>query len=192
MDRLRDSLLALGVPGLFLIALLDSAGVPLPGSVDLILILLAWQKPSLFLVIALVAAAGSTVGCLILYRLGRTGGEVALRRLDREKLKLATEKVRKNDVLAIVVAVLAPPPFPTKIFVLVAGFVGMSWPRFIVAVFGGRLIRFFGEAYLAMRLGDEAITTLQRHYPLIVTALLIGVVIYLVAKRVTKGRTQAT
>ena len=104
MDRLRDSLLALGVPGLFLIALLDSAGVPLPGSVDLILILLAWQKPSLFLVIALVAAAGSTVGCLILYRLGRTGGEVALRRLDHEKLKLATEKVRKNDVLAIVVA----------------------------------------------------------------------------------------
>ena len=31
MDGLRDTLLALGLPGLFLIALLDSAGVPLPG-----------------------------------------------------------------------------------------------------------------------------------------------------------------
>ena len=66
MDGLRDTLLVLGLPGLFLIALLDSAGVPLPGGVDIILLLLAWQQPSLFLVIALTAAVGSTLGCLVL------------------------------------------------------------------------------------------------------------------------------
>ena len=43
MDVFRDSLLALGVPGLFIIALLDSAGVPLPGGVDIVLMLLSWQ-----------------------------------------------------------------------------------------------------------------------------------------------------
>ena len=40
MDALRDSLLPLGLPGLFLIAVLDSAGIPLPGGVDIVLMLL--------------------------------------------------------------------------------------------------------------------------------------------------------
>lgn len=182
MDRLRDTLLALGVPGLFLIALLDSAGVPLPGGVDIVLMLLSWQQPSLVVAIALVAAVGSTLGCLILYRVGRTGGEVALRRLDPEKRRWVTEKIRENDTMAVLVAVLAPPPLPTKILILIAGFVGMPWLRFVAAVFTGRMIRFGGEAYLAVRLGDQALETLQRHYPLIGAGLAGGVVVYLAAK----------
>ena len=192
MDGLRDSLLALGVPGLFLIALLDSAGVPLPGGVDIVLMLLCWQHPSLFVVIVLVAAVGSTLGCLILYRVGRTGGEVALRRLDPEKRRWVTEKIRENDTMAVLVAVLAPPPLPTKIFILVAGFVGMPWLRFVAAVFTGRMIRFFGEAYLAVRLGDQALETLQRHYPLIGAGLAGGVVVYLVAQWLRRRRVGAT
>ncbi len=188
MDAFRDSLLALGVPGLFLIALLDSAGVPLPGGVDIVLMLLSWQQPSLFVVIALTAVVGSTIGCLILYRVGRTGGEVALRRLDPEKRRRVTEKIRENDTMTVLVAVLAPPPLPTKIFILVAGFVGMPWPRFAMAVFGGRMIRYGGEAYLAVRLGDQALETLQRYYPLIGAGLAIGVVVYLVVKRLRKRR----
>ena len=192
MDRLRDILLALGVPGLFLIALLDSAGVPLPGGVDIVLMLLSWQQPSLVVAIALVAAVGSTLGCLILYRVGRTGGEVALRRLDPEKRRWVTEKIRENDTMAVLVAVLAPPPLPTKIFILVAGFVEMPWLRFVAAVFTGRMIRFGGEAYLAVRLGDQALETLQRNYPLIGAGLAGGVVVYLVAKWLRRRRAGAT
>ena len=192
MDGFRDSLLALGVPGLFLIALLDSAGVPLPGGVDIVLMLLAWQQPSLFVVVALTAAVGSTVGCLVLYRVGRTGGEVAARRLDPEKRRWVTEKIRENDILAILVAVLAPPPFPTKVFILVAGFVGMPWPRFAMTAFAGRLIRFCGEAYLAVRLGDQALETLQRYYPLVGAGLAIGVVVHLVLKWHGKRREHET
>ncbi len=188
MDAFRDSLLALGVPGLFLIALLDSAGVPLPGGVDIVLMLLSWQHPSLFVVIALTAVVGSTIGCLILYRVGRTGGEVALGRLDPEKRRWVTEKIRENDTMAVLVAVLAPPPLPTKIFTLVAGCVGMPWPRFAMAVFAGRMIRFGGEAYLAVRLGDQALETLRRYYPLIGAGLAVGVVVYLVVKRLRKRR----
>ena len=192
MDRLRDTLLALGVPGLFLIALLDSAGVPLPGGVDIVLMLLSWQQPSLVVAIALVAAVGSTLGCLILYRVGRTGGEVALRRLDPEKRRWVTEKIRENDTMAVLVAVLAPPPLPTKIFILVAGFVEMPWLRFVAAVFTGRMIRFGGEACLAVRLGDQALETLQRNYPLIGAGLAGGVVVYLVAKWLRRRRAGAT
>ena len=182
MDTFRDNLLALGVPGLFLIALLDSAGVPLPGGVDIVLILLSWQQPALFVLFALTAAVGSTIGCLVLYRAGRTGGELALRRLDPEKRRWVTEKVLENDIVAMMVAVLAPPPLPTKIFMLVAGFVGMPWQRFVGAVFAGRMIRFGGEAYLAVRLGDQALETLRRYYPLVGAVLAAGVVLYLVVK----------
>jgi len=182
MDGFRDSLLALGMPGLFLIALLDSAGVPLPGGVDLVLMLLAWQQPSRFILFALTASVGSTLGCLVLYRVGRTGGEMALRRLDPAKRRWVTEKVLANDILAMMVAVLAPPPLPTKVFMLVAGFVGMPGPRFVAAVFAGRMLRFGGEAYLAVRLGDQAVETLQRYYPLVGAVLAVGVVVYLVVK----------
>ena len=101
MDGFRDYLLALGVPGLFLIAVLDSAGVQLPGGVDIVLMLLSWQQPSLFVVLAVVAAVGSTIGCLVLYRLGRTGGEMALGRFDPKKRRWVREKVLKNDILAM-------------------------------------------------------------------------------------------
>ena len=78
MDRLRALLLTWGLPGLFLIAFLDSAGVPLPGGVDVVVMLLAWQSPSLFLPIAILAALGSVLGCLVLFHAGRKGGELAL------------------------------------------------------------------------------------------------------------------
>ena len=188
MDRFRDSLLALGVPGLFLIAVLDSAGVPLPGGVDIVLMLLSWQHPSLFVVVALTAAVGSTIGCLVLYRVGRTGGEVAARRLDQERRQWVTEKIRGNDILAMLVAVLAPPPFPTKAFVLVAGFVGMSWLRFAMTVFTGRMIRFCGEAYLAVRLGDQALETLQRYYPLVGAGLAVAAIVFLGVRWLRKRR----
>ena len=189
MDRLRDSLLALGLPGVFLVALLDSAGIPLPGGVDLLIMLLAWQEPSLFLVTAATAATGSTLGCLVLYRLGRTGGSKAVSRLDPDKRRWVADKVRDNDTAALAVAVLAPPPFPTKIFMLVAGLVGMPWSRFVLAVFVGRMVRYTAEAYLAVRLGDRAIETLERNYPVIGACLVGGVVIYLVLKRFQRKST---
>lgn len=188
MDGLRDSLLALGIPGLFLIAFLDSAGVPLPGGVDVVVLLLAWQQPSLFVWIALAASTGSTLGCLVLYRIGRTGGDRAVRRLDPGKREWVTRKVRENDVVAMLVAVLAPPPFPAKVFMLVAGIVGMSWTRFAAAIFVGRMIRFSGEAYLAVRLGDRAVETLQAHYPTVGGTLALAVILYLAVKWVRKRR----
>lgn len=187
MNALRDTLLALGVPGLFLIALLDSAGVPLPGGVDVLLLLLVWQQPSQFLAAATAAATGSTLGCLVLYRVGRSGGDRALRRVDPDRRRRVTRRVRENDVAALLVAVLAPPPFPTKVFMLAAGIVGVSWTRFAGAVFVGRLIRFTGEAYLAVRLGDRAVEALQQHYPTLGAGLVLSVCLYLAVKRL-RGR----
>jgi membrane protein YqaA with SNARE-associated domain len=191
MDSIKTTLLAFGLPGLFLIAFLDSAGVPLPGGVDLVVMLLSWQRPELFVAIAALAALGSTLGCLLLYRIARFGGEAMMARFPQEKQDWVKEKVRENDVLAMIVATLGPPPFPTKPFVLVAGIVRMDWRRFAAAVFGARMVRFLGEGYLAVRLGDRAAETLREHYPTIGLALVAGVVIYVVGRRMIRSRATA-
>ena len=185
MDSLKEYLLAFGLPGLFAIAFLDSAGIPLPGGVDFVVMFLSWQEPSLFIIIALVAALGSTAGCFVLYRIARVGGDAMLARFPKEKQEWVTAKVRRNDILAVTVAMLGPPPFPTKLFILVSGAVGMDWRRFVAAVFFGRLARFIGEAYLAVRLGDRAVQALQENYASIGVALAAIVVLILVGRRLT-------
>ncbi len=183
LETLKNHLLTLGIPGLFLISFLDSAGVPLPGGVDLVVMLLSWQRPSLFFVIALVASLGSVLGCFVLYRIARSGGDAMMSRFPADKQQWVKEKVRRNDTLAVLVAMLGPPPFPTKLFILVAGVVRMDWRRFVIAVFAGRLVRFLGEAYLAVKLGDRAADTLKDHYPSIAATLAVAVVLFLLLRR---------
>ncbi len=191
MENLKATLLAFGLPGLFLIAVLDSAGVPLPGGVDVILMLLSWQRPSLFILVALVAAVGSTIGCIILYRIAKVGGDAALKRVDPKKREWVEHKLEQNDILAMMVAVMGPPPFPTKVFILAAGALGMKWHRFVTGVFVGRMIRFTGEAYLAVRLGDRAAEVLRQHYPTIGIALVTFVVAVVLGRMVLKKRASA-
>jgi membrane protein YqaA with SNARE-associated domain len=192
MESIKSYLLAFGLPGLAAISFLDSAGIPLPGGVDLVVMLLSWQRPSLFPVIALLAAGGSAAGCFVLYRLARTGGDAMMARFSAERQERVKEKVRRNDVLSVVVAMLGPPPFPTKLFVLVAGVVRMDWRRFLGAVFAGRLVRFLGEAYLAVRLGDRAAEVLRSHYPTIGVALVALLVVFVVGRRFLAGRAVAS
>jgi membrane protein YqaA with SNARE-associated domain len=191
MESLKNYFLALGLPGLVAIAFLDSAGIPLPGGVDIVVMLLSWQRPSLFFVVSLIAAVGSAAGCFVLYRIARAGGDAMIARFPKEKQERVKEKVRRNDILAMVVAMLGPPPFPTKLFILVAGIARMDWRRFLAAVFAGRLVRFVGEAYLAVRLGDRAMETLQRHYPSIGIALVVFVALFLVGRSVLGRRATA-
>jgi membrane protein YqaA with SNARE-associated domain len=187
METLRDSLLALGLPGLFLVALLDSL-VPLPGGVDAIVMLLAWKRPELCVVVALVAALGSSLGGWILFRIAHQGGSIALRRFDARKHRWVSERVRRNGALAIVVAVLAPPPLPTKVFIIVAGLVGMDWRRFVAAVFLGRLARYLGEAYLAVRVGDRAAEVLRANSHVVALALGLLVLGVLLGRRLLRPR----
>ncbi len=112
-------------------------------------------------------------------------------RFSKAKQEWVKEKVRRNDLLAVTVAMLGPPPFPTKLFILVAGVVRMDWRRFLAAVFVGRLVRFLAEAYLAVHLGDRAADVLKAYYPQIATALVLGVVLVLVLRRLRRQSASA-
>jgi membrane protein DedA with SNARE-associated domain len=186
LDRLSQHLLYLGIPGLFAIALLDSAAVPLAGGADGLIILLAWQRPDSFILIGLVAAMGSTLGCLILYRVAHAGRKLALARISPKRLAWVQQKIANHGFLAIFVSVLIPPPFPTKPVIAAAGAFGTPWPSFTAAVLFGRLIRYLGLAYLGSRFGNQAALIIRSQYPMILLILAAIALVVFVARRVRR------
>jgi membrane protein DedA with SNARE-associated domain len=182
MESLKNFLLALGIPGVIVIAAIDSAGIPMPGGPDAVVMLVSWQRPALTVFVALAAALGSVIGCYFLYLVGKKGGDVALSRFDKKKQERVKGWLRRNDWLAVFIAVIGPPPFPTKIFILAAGVIHMSWKRFVLAVFAGRFLRFLGEGYLGARFGDQAAEILKSYYPTIGITLLVAATLFIVAR----------
>jgi membrane protein YqaA with SNARE-associated domain len=178
--RLSDYFIALGPFGLFAVALLDSAFVPLPSSADALMLLLSAAHPHLMVLYALLATAGSTIGCVILYYISRRAGGRALKKFSEAKQKRVKELIDRYDVLAVLVASLLPPPFPFKLFVITAGVFRFSVLRFTLAIVAGRAFRFLLEGYFAVRYGSQAKQILAKYYPwigLVVALALIAVYI---------------
>jgi membrane protein YqaA with SNARE-associated domain len=148
---------ALGGPGLFLIAFLDSSFLSFPEVVDLLIIWLVTAHKERMLYYALMPTLGSVAGCFALYLVGRKGGEAFLRRrFSDSSVDRSLAFFRKYGLLAVAVPSLLPPPFPFKPFVLVAGVAGVRPFDFLVAVGAGRGVRYFGEALLAVWYGERA------------------------------------
>ncbi len=183
LTAVKDFLIPFGVFGLFAIALLDSALIPLPGGPDAVMILLSTQNPARMPLYALGATAGSVVGCLILYYISRRAGRRALDKFPPEKQARVKELVDRYDVLSVLVASVLPPPFPFKLFVITAGVFRLSVVRFALAVAGGRAFRFFLEGFLAVRYGERAKDLLAENYPAVGLGLAALIVVAFVLKR---------
>lgn len=153
----------MGIPGLLLIAFLDSAMVPLAGGPDAVILLLAWQRPSIFFWIALTAAIGSTCGNMVLYGIAQKSGEKALARFNPNRVAQIEKKMQKYGAWAVFAAVLAPPPFPTKLVILAAGVLKTGKISFAVSAFCGRLVRYSIVAWLAAKFGDRAAEIIKIH-----------------------------
>jgi len=70
----------LGGLGFIPLGLLDSSVIPLPGSMDILTIVLSARKKELWLYYALMATIGSVIGGYTTYRLARKGGKETLER----------------------------------------------------------------------------------------------------------------
>lgn len=187
--------LALGAPGLFVVAILDSSILTLPEINDILVVLLVTRHNARLALYAGAATAGSIVGSLVLFTIGRKGGEAVLqKRFSVERSTRARAFIEKYGVLAIIIPSLLPPPMPFKMFVLLSGVARMSVGRFVTAVAIGRGTRYFGEALLALRYGDQTLAFLHEHsrtVAIVLTiALAVGLVVYVVTGRANaaKGR----
>lgn len=191
LTRLSEFLIAFGALGLFAVALLDSSFVPLPSSADGLMLLLTAAHPKWMIFYALVATAGSALGCLILYYLSRRAGNRALKKFSQSKQKRVKELIDRYDVLSVLVASLLPPPFPFKLFVVTAGVFRFSLMRFMIAIIVGRGFRFLLEGYLAVRYGAQAKVILARYYPWIGLGLATLIIVVFLIRGLSKRKPQA-
>lgn len=153
----------LGAPGLFLISFLDSSVLSFPVINDFLLIELSRQHPSRMPVYALMAATGSTLGCVLLYFLARKGGEALFHSRTGKHGGAIRHWVERNGFGGMLAAALLPPPTPFKFFVFAAGVFKMPLVSFTAAIAVARLFRYFGVGYLAVRFGDGALPYLAHH-----------------------------
>jgi membrane protein DedA with SNARE-associated domain len=152
----------LGWFGMFLVAVADSSFVSLPEVSDLLIVTGAAKEPGIAWEFVLATALGSVVGCLLLYEVGRRGGErLATRFVSAPKLIKAEMLLARYGAFAIAIPALCPPPMPFKGFVLAAGIFAMPRAQFAVTVFFARGLRYVVWALLGATYGEEAIGWLK-------------------------------
>jgi len=144
----------LGIWGVFLAGLLDSAFIGLP--VDVVVAGYVYANPLRFLLYVIMASAGSTLGSLVVYWIGLKGGAVLLRkRMSPERLLKIETAFGKHQFLALMIPAMMPPPTPFKLFELAAAAFEMPIGKFLLAIFSGRCLRFLAVSFLTIRFGPQ-------------------------------------
>lgn len=182
LTKVSQYLVSFGPLGLFTIAFLDSVMIPMPGGVDAVLLLLAASRPSWLLIYVAAATIGSTLGCVVLYRISQRAGKRALARFSESKQKRVKDLIDRYDVMSVLVASLLPPPFPFKLFVVSSGVFRLNIVRFAIAIAVGRTFRYLLEGYLAAHYGDHAKEILARYYPTIGITLAVVIIVFFIAR----------
>jgi membrane protein YqaA with SNARE-associated domain len=161
---LRRWIYHLGALGFIPLGLLDSSIIPLPGSMDVLTIVLAARDATLWPYYALMATVGSVLGAFVTYRLARKGGKESLaRKVSAKTLKRVYGIFERWGFAAIAIPALLPPPMPVVPFVLAAGAMQYSVNKFLLAMTLGRIVRYLILAYLAARYGRKMLPLLLQH-----------------------------
>ncbi|HEX7177391.1 MAG TPA: VTT domain-containing protein [Pyrinomonadaceae bacterium] len=175
-------------PAMVLIGALDSSLLSLPEINDYLVVARCFSDPKAVFYFPLFAAAGSVIGCMVLYSIMRRGGQAVMRRRFRpESIARVERAYARFGFLALAVPALLPPPMPFKVFVATAGALEYPRWRFMLTILIARSLRYYVEGALAVFYGEQVIDFI-RHYGLkllIVVAglVLIGLAVYFTTKR---------
>jgi membrane protein YqaA with SNARE-associated domain len=158
LSKITSALIAYGPWGVFLIGFVDSLGIPLPATMDFLLILIAVKAPQRAYFTALLAVLGSMGGNITLFLGARHG----FRRFvppveDPGKPQRFRQWFQRYGLVTVFIPAAAPVlPLPLKVFVISAGVLHTPFSRFFVVLLVARILRYFGVAYLGVRLGANA------------------------------------
>ncbi len=179
----------LGIWGAGAVALIDSSTIPVP--MDLLIATYVWNDRRHAALYVLMGAAGSAIGGLLPFLLGRAGGELfLLKRIDRARYEQLRDRFEKQEFLALMVPSMLPPPTPWKLFVFAAGVFEMRVAPYLLAVGLGRCVRFGVLALLTVRYGPEAATLVEHAMHRHARGVLTGVglvIVVLVALGIRKS-----
>ena len=173
-------------PMMILIGALDSSLLSLPEINDYLVIGRCIKHHSAVIYFPLFAAAGSVMGCMLLYSIMRRGGQALLRRrFKAEHILRAESAYARFGVLALAVPAVLPPPLPFKIFVATAGTLEYPRWRFVITVMIARSVRYYVEGILAVYYGERFLRFLRDNGLVVVSIVfglaLLALLIYLVS-----------
>jgi membrane protein YqaA with SNARE-associated domain len=179
----RHWIAQLGAVGLIPLGLLDASVVPIPGSMDVLTIVLAARDSKLWFYYAGMATLGSVIGALVTFRLARKGGKETLKRkVSAVRAERIIEIFSRWGFWSITIAALLPPPVPMVPFVIAAGATQYSTQKFLVALTLGRVIRYSLLALLAARYGRQIINFIAHPaHPYLYVAFGVAVVVGVIA-----------
>jgi membrane protein YqaA with SNARE-associated domain len=187
----------LGVWGVFVIAAVDGAALGLP--MDVVVATYVYKNKSLFLLYAILGAAGSAVGSSVLYLIGYFGGEAFLRkRMSEKRFSEIHSSFDRHEFWALMFPAMLPPPTPFKLFVLSAAVFEMNFVHFLVAIFAGRFVRFFILGLLTIQFGPGFVQVAGRvvtdHWEWLLVIAAAALVVWLVVrqKRARESREQSS
>jgi membrane protein YqaA with SNARE-associated domain len=191
VKRFVNALIAWGPLGVFLLSVIDSSSIPLPGGVDALVVLLAVQHPESAYSTAAIAVAGSLIGGLILFLIARRGGEAYFERHARSRRGARMKSwFLEYGLLTVFIPALVPLPIlPYKIFAIAAGAFQVSPLRYMVVLTVARILRYFSLAWFGKRFGDNTLSYLGHHvWYLVAFAVGLFLVLYLLIKFVDRRR----
>ena len=155
----------LGGPGLILLGLADNSLVPLPGSMDVLTIVLAASHRDWWFYYSAMATAGAVAGGYLTYRLARKGGKQALeQRIPKKKIAKVYGTFERHGFWAVTIPALLPPPVPIVPFLLAAGALQYSRKKFIAALALGRTVRYATIGFVAAHYGTAIFHFFSRYY----------------------------
>lgn len=163
--KLKALLLSWGPPGMFVICLVDGAGLPNPSGPDLLLLIFSAADPDKAYLGAACGVAGSLLGNYILYSIARKGGEIYLQKhTEGKKGRRFREWFSHYGMVTVFVPALVPLPMPLKAFVICSGGLGVRVSVFLAVLGAARAIRYFSLAWLGGRLGGQSEAWFKAHY----------------------------
>ena len=171
----------LGGPGLILLGLLDNSAIPVPGSMDVFVILLAAHRRAWWPYYSFMAVVGAAIGGYVTYRLAEKGGEETLeKKIGKRQAQKVYDRFKKRGFGTIAVSAVLPPPFPMVPVLMAAGVLQYPRKKFLAALASGRAARYFALAIMGRFYGTAILATLNRYYEpllyiLIALAALAGV-----------------
>jgi membrane protein YqaA with SNARE-associated domain len=196
-DFIKEVPIYVAGPAMVLIGALDSSLLSLPEINDYLVVARCYADHKSVFYFPLFAAFGSVLGCLLLYSIMQRGGQAVMRRrFSIENIARVERAYARFGFLALAIPALLPPPMPFKIFVATAGALEYPRWRFMLTIMIARSLRYYIEGTLAVFYGEQVLDFMKQNGLMIVSVvvglLIVGVLAYVVWKRIRAPRRTAT
>ncbi len=158
---------------MILLGIVDNSVIPIPGGMDIFVILLSAHRREWWLYYAFMAVIGAVLGGYLTYRLAEKGGEETLeKKIGKDRAQKVYDRFKKRGFATVAVSAVLPPPFPMVSVLMAAGVLQYPRKKFLAALSTGRAVRFLVVAFLGRRYGTAIISSLRVYYKPVLYSLI--------------------